>query len=147
MRRLLIAVPFVLMACAGSGETKADAPAAAMAVSLTEADVAGTWQGTATMAGSDSVILHWTQVCAVGSCRETSQEAPDTILSTYTLSADSVIGISAAAPNPQAGGIMTVDHWVVRISGNQVSGRGWTVLADKPDSVVMRVTISGSRVP
>lgn len=146
MRSLLLAVPFALLACAGGSETPADEPATAMAA-LTDADIAGTWTGTAMMEGTDSVFAHWTQVCGGGTCRGTSQEAPDTILSTYTLEADSSMGVAAAVANPDLGGAMVVDHWVARISGGTVSGTGWMTLADKPDSVVMRYRFSGTKAP
>lgn len=38
-----------------------------------------------------------------------------------------------------------IDNWVVRISGTSATGHGWVVLADKPDSVLVRYTIDGQR--
>ena len=62
MRRLLLAVPF-LIACAGAETPPADSAAMAAApMALTETDVAGNWTGTAMMEGSDSVFANWTQV-------------------------------------------------------------------------------------
>jgi len=33
------------------------------------------------------------------------------------------------------------------VSGNQVTGHGWMVLADKPDSVVLRYRFTGTKQP
>jgi hypothetical protein len=148
MRKLLLAVPLFL-ACGGAEETPpADEPAAAMAPALTEADVAGTWTGTGMIAGTDSVFTHWTQVCAAGTCRGTSTETPnDTIVSTYVIDADSSVGTAGPVPEPTMGGVMVMDRWVARISNGMVNGTGTITLADRPDSVVMRYTFSGTKTP
>jgi hypothetical protein len=147
MRRLLFAVP-LLLACAGSEEMPpADEPATAMAA-VTEADVAGTWTGTAMIEGTDSVFSHWTSVCGGGTCRLTSQEAPaDTSVSNYTMDADSVIGTGVPTADPTMGGVMVVDHWVGRVSGGMVTANGWITLAEKPDSVLMRYRVTGTKSP
>lgn len=149
MRRhyLLAAVPLIL-ACA-KGETPPPADSMAMApAALTEADVAGTWTGTAMIEGTDSVFAHWTQVCGAGTCRFTSTEAPkDTIAQTYVLEADSVRATSAAYTSPAVKGAMVMDSWVARVSGGQVTGTGMLKLADKPDSVVMRYRFTGTKTP
>ena len=145
MRRLLWAVPF-LIACGGAETPPADSAAAAPAA-LTEADVAGTWTGTAILEGTDSIVAHWTQVCAGGTCRGTSQEDPDTVVSTYVLEADSSRGVSQPFENTTMPGVMLIDNWVARVSGNQVTGTGRFTLAAKPDSVVMRYRIVGSKAP
>lgn len=135
------------LACAKS-ETPAADTAAAMApapMAMTDADFAGTWTGTAMLQGTDSIIAHWTQVCGGGSCAGTSQEAPDTVKATYTIDADSSHGVSAPFSNAVTGGVKMVDHWIARVSGNAVSGHGWMVLADKPDSVTMRYRFEGTR--
>lgn len=124
----------------------ADEPATAMP-GLTEADVAGTWTGTAMLAGTDSVIANWTQECANGTCRLTSQEMPDTVVSTYYIAADSVVGSTGAHADPASGGAMVTDHWVVRITNGQINGTVILKLADNPDSVVTRYTITGSKNP
>lgn len=146
MRRILLAVPF-LFACGGGAETPpADAPATASTM-LTEADVSGTWQGTAMVEGTDSVFAHWTQVCGNGTCTGTSQESTDTIRSTYTLSADSSIGVAGPMADATMGGIMVTDNWVARMSNATVTGTGVIRLADRPDSVLMRYRFTGTRVP
>ena len=145
MRRYLLVVPFIL-AC-GRGETPPADSAALAPAALTEADVAGTWSGTATLEGTDSILAHWTQVCADGTCRGTSQESPDTVVSTYMLDADSTVGSTQPFANKAMGGITVTDHWMVRISGNQATGTGMFKLADKPDSVIARYRIAGSKAP
>jgi hypothetical protein len=147
MRRYLLVLPFVF-ACAKGEEAPADSAAMAAApAALTEAEIAGTWTGTAMLEGSDSVFAHWTQVCANGTCRGTTTESPkDTVVSTYVLAADSSVGTSAPQSQPGVTG-MVVDHWVVRVSGTQASGTGMMTLADKPDSVVMRYRFTGTKAP
>ena len=147
MRRFLFALPF-LIACGGSETPPADSAAAAVApAALTDADMTGTWTGTAMMEGTDSIIAHWTQVCGAGACKGTSQENPDTVASTYVLAADSSVGTSQQFAEKTMPGVMLVDNWVVRISGNQVTGTGKFTLAAKPDSVVMRYRFVGSKTP
>lgn len=118
-----------------------------MPAALTDADVSGTWTGTATLEGTDSVVANWTQVCAAGTCRGTSMQHPDTMVSTYAIEADSARGTSQPFAEQTMGGVRLLDNWVVRVSGNQVTGTGMFTLADKPDSVVMRYRIAGTRTP
>lgn len=149
MRRAILLLP-LLVACAQTDTAESDSAAMAPAApaALTEADVAGTWTGVATLAGTDSVIAHWTQVCANGTCRGTSQEAPnDTIVSTYTIMADSSVGQTSAYTDPAFPGVQIVDHWTARIAGDSVMGSGRFVLASNPDSVLARYNIRGTRSP
>ena len=149
MRRAILLVP-LFVACAGNETAQGDSatlPAAAPAA-LTEATVAGTWTGLATLAGTDSVIAHWTQVCANGTCRGTSQEAPDdTVTATYTLAADSMMGQSTPYTGTAVPGATIVDHWTARLKGDSVVGAGRLVLASNPDSVLARYEIRGTRNP
>lgn len=149
MRRAFLLIS-LLVACAQTdmAETDSAAMAAAPAATLTEADVAGSWSGLATLAGTDSVIAHWTQVCGSGTCRGTSQEAPnDTVMATYTIMADSVVGQSTPFVDPSTPGVEIVDHWAVHFSGDSVTGMGRFVLASNPDSVVGSYMIRGARNP
>lgn len=147
--RLPIAVCLAALvaACAKSESGTADSAATAAVgpAPLTEAELAGTWTGTMKADGSDSVMVHWTQVCAAGACKGTAQEAPDTIPSTYTIAGDSTIGVTPAYADATTGGVKVIDNWVARVSGPAISGRGWMVLADKPDSVVLRYTFEGTK--
>lgn len=148
MRRYLLLVPF-LFACAKAETPPADSMAMAAPAALTEADVAGSWTGTAMMEGTDSVLARWTNTCGAGSCRFTTTEVPkDTVLHTYVLAADSMVGNSAAAyAATDMKGIMVTDSWVARLVGGQVTGTGMLKLADKPDSVVMRYRFTGTKAP
>lgn len=149
MRRAILLFP-LLVACAQNETAQSDsaAMAPAPASALTEAQVAGTWTGIATLAGTDSVIAHWTQICANGTCRGTSQEAPnDTVTATYTLMADSMVGQTSPFTDPTFPGASIVDHWAVRASGDSVNGTGRFVLASNPDSVLARYNIRGTRSP
>lgn len=146
MRRFVFAC-LVLAACGRAETPPADSAAGAMPAALTDADVSGTWTGTATLEGTDSVVANWTQVCAAGTCRGTSMQNPDTMVSTYVIEADSARGTSQPFAEQTMGGVRLLDNWVVRVSGNQVTGTGMFTLADKPDSVVMRYRIAGTRTP
>lgn len=146
MRRLLFVLP-LLVACGQAETPPADEPAAATPPGLTEADVSGTWTGTAMLAGTDSVIAQWTQECSNGTCRLTTQQTTDTIVSTYYIAADSVVGSTGAYADPAAGGAMVTDHWIIRINNGQLNGTGMLKLADNPDSVVARYTIAGTKNP
>lgn len=150
MRLYLGVLAIAALACTKGEQPSADTTAMAMApAALTDADVAGTWTGTMKPEGSDSVIVHWTQVCAAGSCSGTAVEMPgDTIPSTYAMSADSAMGKTSPYKDPTVGGANVIDNWVLRLAGpGQVRGRGWIVLADKPDSVLLRYTFEGARKP
>ena len=147
MRRYLFVLPLII-ACARAETPSADSAAAAASAGLTEADVAGTWTGTFTPDG-DTTRVPWTDVCGGGTCRLVTAPAPnDTIVSTYTIQGDSVVGVSSAyADTSIVKGAMVVDHWVARPRAGQLTGSGRMVLADRPDSVVLRYTFQGSRNP
>lgn len=147
MRRLLLVVPFVF-ACAKGENPPADSAAAAPAPAmLTEADVAGTWSGTASTL-TDSVFAHFTITCGTGTCRITSTENPkDTIPSTYVIAGDSSTGTSSPYAEPAVKGAMVVDHYVARVTAGTVNGTGHLTLADKPDSVVFRYKFTGTKTP
>ena len=152
MRPYLLLVP-ALLACTKAEEAPADSAAstpapAAAPVAITDADVAGTWTGTAKAQGTDSTFAHFSITCGGGTCRVTTTESPkDTVPSTYVLAADSSTGTSSPYSEPAMKGVKMVDHWVAKPSGNQISGHGWVTLADKPDSVVARYTFTGTRTP
>lgn len=149
MRRFsAVLLPLVMaLACAKAETPAADSSAMAMApAGLTEAEVAGTWTGTAKAQSGDTTTIHWTQVCGGGTCRGTLQEMPgDTIVSTYTIEADSSHGVSAPYVDKMQGNARVIDHWVARVSGTSITGHGWNVLADKPDSVLSRYNFTGSK--
>ncbi len=155
MRRTLNLIPVViaLIACAKTETPPADT-AAAMApepapmapVAVTEADIAGTWTGTSKAEGSDSVMSKWTEVCAAGKCKGTSEGSKVTVNSTYTLAGDSAVGVTAPFTDPaMMKGARLIDTWIVHFNGENVTGTGAMKLASKPDSVVMRYSFTGSR--
>ena len=152
MRRTLKLIPFVfaVMACAKTETPPADTtaamapePAPMAPVAVTEADVAGTWKGDTKMEG-DTTVIKWTQVCAAGSCKGTSEGSKLTVNSTYTLAGDSAVGMSTPYDDP---GMKkkVIDTWIVHFNGDNASGTGAMKLASKPDSVVMRYSFTGSR--
>ena len=153
MRRVLIllSVAAAVVACAKKEEAPpaADTSAAAMApaaapAALTDAGISGTWKGTSSPMTSDSVVSHWTTVCAAGKCTGTSTEDKTTIHYTYTLSGgDSAMGGSEPFAGPK--GVKMTDHWTAHIAGDKVNGTGAQKLASKPDSVVLAYKFMGTR--
>lgn len=147
----MLPVVVALVGCAKTEAPPADTAVAAAPVapapapSVTEADVAGTWTGTSTPMGSDSVMAKWTQVCAAGSCKGTSEGSKLTVQSTYTLAGDSAVGITKPYREPSIKGGQIIDTWVVHFNGDSATGTGAMKLASKPDSVVVRYSFAGSR--
>ena len=155
MRRTLKLIPVVIavMACAKTETPPADT-AAAMApepapmapAAVTEADVAGTWTGTSKAEGGDTTTIKWTQVCAAGSCKGTTEGSKVVANATYTLAGDSAVGTTTPYSNPpMAKGAKIIDTWVVHFNGDNATGTGAMKLASKPDSVVMRYSFTGTR--
>jgi hypothetical protein len=116
------------------------------ASAVTEANVAGTWTGTSKAEGGDTTTIKWTQVCAAGKCKGTSEGSKAVANATYTLSGDSAVGVTTPYSNPPvAKGAKIIDTWVVHFNGDSASGTGAMKLASKPDSVVMRYSFTGTR--
>ena len=152
MHRVLKLIPVLVtaMACAKTETPPADTtaamapPPAPMApVAVAEADVAGTWTGTSKPDG-DTTVIKWTQVCAAGSCKGTSEGSNVTINSTYTLAGDSAVGTSTPYNDPMMK-TRVIDTWIVHFNGDNATGTGAMKLASKPDSVVMRYSFTGSK--
>lgn len=147
MRAIVLLVP-VLLACGQGADAPAEDPATpAGPPALTEADVAGTWTGVAMPMDSDSIISRWTQVCAAGTCRGTIEGATDTMVSTYTLDADSSSGLSDPFEDPALPGVQSVDSWVLRLTATGIAGTGRLLSATNRDSVLMTYRFTGNRVP
>ncbi len=150
----LLIASAALVACAKTETAKTDSAAMAAPSSppaLTAADVAGTVTGQVMAEGSDSVLFQFTCMTAPtgNESRCVNQTAPkDTIVYTYSLSADSVMWTSApyTPPTPPKSPQL-VDHVVGRMSGNAWSGTTVTMLAAKPDSVVMRTRWRATKAP
>jgi hypothetical protein len=156
MRRLLLLSSAVvaIVACTktetpatDTSAAMAPAPAPAAPAAVSDADVSGTWSGVSMPPNSDSVVSHWTQVCAAGKCKGTSTEDPKvTINSTYTLAADSAVGMSEPFTNAamvKNGKI--IDTWVVHFMGDSATGTGAFKLASKPDSIVLAYRFAGAK--
>ncbi|MGQ0766588.1 MAG: hypothetical protein ACT4OZ_13085 [Gemmatimonadota bacterium] len=150
MRRSIVPVTtFLVIACAGGGETPATDSATAMmsATMISDADIAGTWTGTMMPMDADTVLVRWKQVCGGGHCTGTSEGSADTTMSMYTVSGDSAVGTTTPYADPMFGGTRVVDNWVARPSAGRVTGTGMLKMADRPDSVLMRYRFEGSRAP
>jgi hypothetical protein len=137
---------------AAPSDTAAAAPAAAPAPpAITAADLVGTWNGQSMPAGSDSVVARWTciQPATGNASKCVDAAAPkDTVIYTYTLSADSVLLTSAPYKPPKPPkSPMVIDHIVGRMSGGKFMGTAVTTLASKPDSVLMRGHWEATKAP
>jgi len=160
MRKTFLAICAApVVACAKKDTGVADsspaasaAPAAAAApAALTAADLVGTWNGQSMPQGSDSVLARWTcvQPAEGNQSKCVDAAAPkDTNVYTYTISGDSVMFTSAAyTPPAPPKSPQVIDHVVGRKSGDKWSGTAVTVLASKPDSVVMRTRWEATKSP
>jgi hypothetical protein len=161
MRRILLAVGAAsLVACAKKDAGVADSSAAAAAATpaapaapaaLTEADLVGTFTGQSMPQSSDSVLARWTcvQPPTGNQSKCVDAAAPkDTNVYTYTLSGDSVMFTSAAyTPPAPPKSPKVIDHVVGRKSGDKWVGTAVTVLASKPDSIVMRTRWEATKAP
>ncbi len=155
MRRVALLIAAAsLAACAKTETAKTDSAAMAAPPSppaLSAADVAGTMNGQVMAQNSDSVLDHFSCMTAPtgNESRCVGQSAPkDTTVYTYTLSADSVMWTSApyAPPTPPKSPEL-IDHVVGRLSGGTWTGTVVSVLAAKPDSVVMRARWQATKAP
>ena len=137
MRRMWMLLPVVvaIVACKKTETPAADtagataaavapAPTPVAAVAVTETGIAGTWKGTSTPMGSDSVVAKWTQVCAAGTCKGTTEGSRVTVVATYTLAGDSAVGVSKPYADPTRKGTKVIDTWIVHFSGDQATGTG-----------------------
>lgn len=152
MRIVLKLIPIlVVVACGRNDNPPADAAnidtamAPGASTALTETDVAGTWTGTSTPEGSDSVIGRWTTVCAAGACTGTNEGSDVKIQWAYTVAGDSSVGVSKPYAAPDFQGAQVIDTWVARITGDNVTGTGSFALATRPDSVITRYRFAGTR--
>jgi hypothetical protein len=146
MRFPIALVALAVVACAKSEQPAADTSAmTAGPAPATEADITGTWTGETKLAGTDSVVARFTAVCGGGNCTTTSQESADTVRFAYTLEADSIHFVTPAYADASMGGARVVQHTIARASGGSATGTGWTTLADKPDSVLVRTTFAATR--
>jgi hypothetical protein len=100
--------------------------------------------GASTADGADTAAVQFTQICGDGMCTGIVVGMADTIMSTYTLSGDSAMGVSAPFMFPMVGANVT-DSWTVRLQDGKAMGTGVMHLADNPDSVVFRYHFEATR--
>jgi hypothetical protein len=144
MRHTLLLLP-LLVACAKGETPQTQGETAMPPVALTDADVAGTWTGTSMPEGSDSAVVEFTQICGDGMCKGIVAGVDDTIMSMYSLTADSAMGTSDAFMFPLVGADV-VDSWTVHLQNGKAVGTGMMHLADNPDSVVFRYHFQASHM-
>jgi hypothetical protein len=145
-----------LVACTKTETAKTDSAAAAAAAppppaAITAADLVGTYTGQTMLETSDSVVARW--ICVQpptgneGYCVDNA--APkDTMRLTYTITGDSVMWTSKPYKPPMPPkSPEVIDHIVGRMSGGKWSGTSVSVLASKPDSVVMRTRWEATKSP
>ena len=145
--QLLVPITMVLMACGGGEAPAVDSAATAAApapAGLTEADFAGTWNGTAKAEG-DTATMAFTDVCANGTCTTTFVGMPDTITSTYRIEGDSVVATSAPRMDSMFK-MNVVENWTLKIANGTATGTAIVKAADK-DSVLARINFTATKAP
>jgi len=141
----------LLAACAGGEKAPAtgdSTPPAAPAPppALTAAQVTGSWSGTSKLAGTDSVVSTWTATTTSDSTGVFAEPGQKDVKYTTVLSGDSMIVTSEPHVAPMMGKakVMWVSVGRLDASGALV-GTGVTMLAEKHDSVLGRVTWSATK--
>jgi hypothetical protein len=149
MRKQLLLLPLAL-ACAKTETAQTDTAAMAMApAALTANDVAGTWNGTVTREGSDSILARWTVVATTPpESKMVFEGSSDTLALTSTFDADSMMTTSPPYDDPSTPAKeMVVFRSVGRLQSGKLVGTSMVMLADKPDSVVARSRWEATRAP
>ena len=149
MKKAMLLAAFAVFACAKSETPAADSPAVdAGPAPLTAADVAGTWNGTTMAEASDSVLSRWTVTGDGMSGKWISEAMKDSVATTTTYDADSMIVTSASYKDPLTKGNPVVTFRSVgRLTGGKLVGTAAIMPASKPDSVVMRVRWEATKAP
>ncbi len=152
MRKAIIFT--VLIAACSRAETPPPDTAAAMApappANLTPADIAGSWQGTSKVVGTDSVVAKWVTSWTSDSTGTITYEGTKTpVAMTTMLDADSLIAKSVAflPPNAKKGAPKVRFTSIARVQDGKLVGRSMTYLADKPDSVLWTRTFEATKAP
>lgn len=151
--RKTILLAAVLVACS-KGETPSADTAAAMApappANLTAADFTGTWNGTSTKRGSDSVVARWVAVRSTDSTGTITYEGTKTpVPMTSVFDADSVVTMSAAfaPPGAKKGAPKVMFRSVGRMRDGKLVGTSETMLATNHDSIVSRRNFVATKAP
>lgn len=157
MRKVLL-LAVAVVACSKTEKPAADtaaaapppAPVPAAPAALTAADLAGNWTGESKMAGTDSVVSHWTAVHSTDSTGKLAiQGSKDSIAYTVKLDADSMMATSVAYKDP---GLPkktppVIFKTVGRLKDGKMVGTSTLVLASKPDSVIGKTTFVANKAP
>jgi hypothetical protein len=153
MRKLLM-VAVLLTACSKAETPAVDTtattpPPPAAPANLTAAAVAGTWHGESKADGKDSVVAKWTSVPTSDSTGKFVYEgSKDSITFSTKFDADSMISTSAAYASPRMPkGPKVMFRSVGWLKDGKLSGKSATLLASKPDSVLMRNTWEATKAP
>lgn len=149
MKKAMLLAAFAVFACAKSETPAADSPAvAAGPAPLTAADVAGTWNGMTMMENSDSVVSRWTVTGDGTNGKWISDAMKDSVATSTTYDADSMIVTSVPYKDPLQKGNPTVTFRSVgRLTGGKLVGTATVMPADKPDSVVARFRWEATKAP
>ena len=146
---LLIAVAVVACSKAETPATDTAAPAPPPApAALSAADVSGTWKGTSTREGSDS-ILTFTIINSDSAGKVVFPNVKDTVTTLMRFDGDSVIVMSSAyrEPGSPKNAPQVTFRSVGRIKDGKLVGVAAISPAAKPDTVVTRVTWEATKAP
>jgi hypothetical protein len=148
MKKAMLLAAF-LVACSKAETPQADSPAvAAGPAPLTAADVAGTWNGTTMAEASDSVVNRWTVTGDGMTGKWIGESMKDSVATTTTYDADSMIVTSAPYKDPiQKGNPVVTFRSVGRLTGGKLVGTAAIMPASKPDSVVARFRWEATKAP
>lgn len=137
----------LLAACAG-GDKAAETTDDAAPAALTAAAVSGTWAGTSSAAGTDSVMSTWTITMTGDSTGTFSVAGQPDVPYSVIFSGDSSIATSASYVDPAVGTDMVMWESIGRLdAAGTFSGTFTTMLAANHDSVLMRGTWRATKAP
>ena len=146
MKRMMLLAAF-LVACAPSEKAATDSAATAVGPApLMASDVAGTWTGMSMAEATDSVTNRWSFTGDGNQGKWVLEGSTDSVATTATYDADSMIVTSAAYPDKTIPGTPTVTFRSIgRLTGGKLVGTAAVMLASKPDSVLGRVRWEATR--
>lgn len=138
----------LLAACAGGDKAAETMDDAAGPAALTPAAVAGTWNGTSTAAGTDTVMSTWTITMTSDSTGTFSVAGQPDVPYSVIFGGDSTVATSASYVDPTVGTDMIMWQSIGRLdSTGTFGGTFTTMLAAKHDSVLMRGTWRATKAP
>jgi hypothetical protein len=138
----------LLAACAGGDKAAETTEEATGPAALTAAAVAGTWNGTSTAAGSDSVLSTWTITMTSDSTGTFAMAGAPDLPYTVVFGGDSAIATSASYVDPNLGTDMVMWQSIGRLdSTGTFGGTFTTMLAANHDSVVARGNWKATKAP